>query len=62
LAKLPPAPPKQPKSWASKVGSSLWDGMSFMSDGLAKKVADTAVDLVQVLQNFLICGADGGAE
>lgn len=44
LAKLPPAPPKQPKGWMSKMGGSLWSGMSFVSDGLAKKVADTAVD------------------
>lgn len=44
LAKLPPPPPKHPKSWMSKMGSSLWSGMSFVSDGLAKKVADKAVD------------------
>jgi hypothetical protein len=44
-ARLPPAPPKQPKSWMNNVGSSLWEGMSFAADGLAKKVAQGAVDL-----------------
>ena len=44
-AQLPPAPPKQPKSWINNVGNSLWDGMSFAADGLAKKVAEGAVNL-----------------
>ena len=26
LAKLPPAPPKKPKGWMSKMGGSLWSG------------------------------------
>jgi len=45
LAKLPPGPAKKPKGWMSKMGGSLWSGMSFVSDGISKKVADTAVDL-----------------
>jgi hypothetical protein len=45
LVRLPAAPPKQPKGLISNIGSSLWSGMSFVSDGLAKKVANSAIDL-----------------
>jgi len=39
------APPKDSPGWINGLGHSLWNGMSFAADGLAKKVSDTAVEM-----------------
>lgn len=44
LVDLPKAPPKKVKSWFDKFQDKVKDGMNLAAGGIAKKVADTAIN------------------
>ena len=45
LAKLPPPPPKKPKTTWDMTKKGIWYGMSLMTSGVAKTIAEKAHDV-----------------
>ena len=51
LVDLPKAPPKKVKSWWDQFQNQVKDGMNYAAGGLAKKVAESAVNFAQKRDN-----------